>query len=119
MTIDLTTAQTCRDELVRCRREMETIYDDLRRVYTELSADDNDAFEELVYDLYGKMNYTEQQIRNLKSMIRALESIISIYDRTERKNISKAEGLDIVTSDIARSIPVGSYVPPEIADLFR
>ncbi|MBE6707690.1 MAG: hypothetical protein E7578_00425 [Ruminococcaceae bacterium] len=119
MVIDLTVSKKCLEDLIRFYKNAENLYDEIRKIQVELSDDDTDSFEELSLELYEKMNDIEVRIGEVKSMIQALDSVMSVYERTEKKNINKMENMDNKLKDTTRLIAIDGQVPDELADLFR
>lgn len=119
MVIDLTVAKKCLEDLVRFYKNAENLYNEIRKIQVELSSEDTDSFEELSLELYEKIEDIEQRMDEVRSMIKALNSIMAVYERTEKKNISKMENMDNKLKDTTRLIAIDGRVPDDLADLFR
>lgn len=119
MIIDVKAVRDCSRELRMCLRRMETLHDSTRSVYTQLSGSDIDSIRDISYDLRRSLQKTERQITQIRTMIRALERIADVYERTERKNETIADRVFIPVGRVPGLINLPGMVPVDISDLFE
>ena len=119
MKINLTIAQNCSKEIKKCRTETSMLCDAVRSVCNELNMTENDEIEMICLDLRRKIRKLEEHVEQLGAMDNALDNIVSVYDRTEKKNTSRAGLVTGGQKGIPELIPINDRVPANIHHLVK
>ena len=119
MVFDLKAAEKCLKVLQSCRYKSELLCDGIRGIYRELCAEESKEMELLSGELGKRLSELEEQVSQIKALMIALDGIISIYEKTEQKNIARIEGIHCPRKDLPRWIDILNTVPSDIAELFR
>lgn len=119
MRIDLKTAEACSLDLKAIKKKMELIFEQTARIHTELAAEENEALEELVQQLYLKLRELNDEVVRLKALITALDGIVSVYEKTEKKTYAHIESIGHSRKGSAKTIKLEGVVPSAVSDLFE
>ena len=119
MRIDLKTAEACSKELKTVKKKMESILEQTARIHTELAAEENEGLEELVAQLYGKIRELDDETVRLKALVTALDGIISVYEKTEKKTCAHISRIGHSRKGTAAPIKLEGVVPNGVSDLFK
>ena len=92
MRFDFASCEQCSKKLKEYKASMQTVYEELRAINTELLADENPDVEEVGIALREELSKMEEELVKLGSVICALDGVILVWKNTEKQNVANAPG---------------------------
>jgi len=117
--IDIEKAKEAKEGLEKYHKDLIEICEGLESVLCEIDPDEGEAIDDLSFDLKRRIYDLEDNIYRLKMMTDALERIIMIWERTEKKNIAKVEESGYDTGIIPGILRIEDIIPGVVYRLFR
>ncbi len=117
MRIDLKVVRTVGNDLKKCRIKIDTLHESMKKIHTGILAQDCDAFDEEMAELHKKLSDLEDEIAQMNSLIVGLNGMVSVYEKTEKKNIAKLNSITYVSKGATKDVVIS--VPDNITGLFR
>ncbi len=119
MIVDVMAVRRSTAQLTSCRNRITYIIDQTIRVRNRLMASNYDSCDAIIVMLNKKIEELREEKANLGKMIASLNRILEIYQKTERKNITKSQIVSESRQNGICRTDLNRYIPLDLSILMR